>query len=103
MLRSEVLDERMSFHPRRITQPKRRRELSIDDDHAFEPANDRRQMLGAGNVLRGELAAAGDLNPTAGHRAAQSLTGSFADLRRLLGSQRLKLGLREDGSGQRML
>ena len=84
MFRSQVLNKRMPFGSRRIAQAERRRETAIEHDHAFEPTGERRKVLGAGNLLRNEFAAAGNLNLMTADRSSQSLTGRLAHLRRLL-------------------
>src|ERR1700687_4555840 len=75
----------------------------VDRHHALESAADRRELIGASELLRGELAAARDLQLMAGNGSAQALARLFAHLRDLRDRERVLLRRREDGSGQRML
>ena len=84
MLRPEMLNKGMSFGTRRIAQSECRREPAVDDHDAFESTRHRRKVLGAGDVLRNEFAAAGDLNLVTGDRSSQSLTGRLTHMRGLL-------------------
>jgi hypothetical protein len=57
-----MLNKGTSFGPRRVAQSEGRCELAVDHDDAFEATGDGRKMLGAGDLLRKEFAAAGELN-----------------------------------------
>src|SRR4029450_9722990 len=103
MLRTEVLNKGTSFGPRRIAQSECRSKLAVYDEDAFEATGDRRKVRGAGDVLRKELAAAGELNLVTADGSAQSLTGRLVHMRCLLEVKPFRFRRCEDGPGQRML
>ena len=102
VLRAQMLHEGAALRARRIPKAQGRRVALVNHHHAFESTGDRRKLIGAGNFLRDQFVAAGDLQLMPGNGSAQSLARLLANFG---GLRKLNPGLlrrRENGARQRM-
>src|SRR6187549_3554115 len=98
MLWPKVLNKGTALGSRRIAQLEDRCKFIIDHDDAFEAASCWRKILCGGDLLRKQLASAGDLNLTTRDRSSQSLTRRLAHTGCLLEMKPFGSRRREDGA-----
>src|ERR1700730_978445 len=97
MLRSQVAHEGAALRARRVPKAQGRRVALVNHHHALESTSDRRKLIGAGNFLRDQLVAAGDLQLITENWSTQALARLFTNFG---GLRKLNPGLLRRGENR---